>query len=44
VGAVDVLVNNAALLLFENEDVLSIPPTGYRDMFDTNVIGMRESS
>jgi NAD(P)-dependent dehydrogenase (short-subunit alcohol dehydrogenase family) len=39
-GAVDVLVNNAAVLLFENEDVLSIPPDGYRDTFETNVFGV----
>ena len=42
VGAVDVLVNNAAVLLFENEDVLSIPPSGYRDTFATNVFGVIE--
>jgi NAD(P)-dependent dehydrogenase (short-subunit alcohol dehydrogenase family) len=42
VGPVDVLVNNAAVLLFENEDVLSIPPTGYRDTFETNVFGVIE--
>jgi NAD(P)-dependent dehydrogenase (short-subunit alcohol dehydrogenase family) len=40
VGGVDVLVNNAAVLLFENEDVLSIPPSGYRDTFETNVFGV----
>ena len=39
-GAVDVLVNNAAVLLFEDEDVLSIPPDGYRDTFETNVFGV----
>jgi NAD(P)-dependent dehydrogenase (short-subunit alcohol dehydrogenase family) len=39
VGAVDVLVNNAAVLLFENDDVLSIPPDAYRQTFDTNVFG-----
>ena len=42
VGTVDVLVNNAAVLLFENEDVLSIPPSGYRDTFATNVFGVIE--
>jgi NAD(P)-dependent dehydrogenase (short-subunit alcohol dehydrogenase family) len=42
VGAVDVLVNNAAVLLFENEGVLSIPPSGYRDTFDANVFGVIE--
>ena len=40
VGAVDVLVNNAAVLLFENEDVLSIPPDGFRETFRTNVFGV----
>jgi len=39
-GAVDVLVNNAAVLLFENDDVLSIPTDGYRRTFDTNVFGV----
>jgi NAD(P)-dependent dehydrogenase (short-subunit alcohol dehydrogenase family) len=42
VGSVDVLVNNAAVLLFENEDALSIPPNGYRDTFETNVFGAIE--
>ena len=42
VGSVDVLVNNAAVLLFENEDVLSIPPEAYRDTFATNVFGVIE--
>jgi NAD(P)-dependent dehydrogenase (short-subunit alcohol dehydrogenase family) len=42
VGAVDVLVNNAAVLLFENDDVLSIPPDAYRQTFDTNVFGVIE--
>jgi NAD(P)-dependent dehydrogenase (short-subunit alcohol dehydrogenase family) len=40
VGSVDVLVNNAAVLLFENDDVLSIPPDAYRQTFDTNVFGV----
>ena len=40
VGSVDVLVNNAAVLLFESEDVLEIPPHGYRDTFETNVFGV----
>jgi NAD(P)-dependent dehydrogenase (short-subunit alcohol dehydrogenase family) len=39
-GSVDVLVNNAAVLLFESENVLSIPRDGYRDTFDTNVFGV----
>lgn len=40
VGAVDVLINNAAVLLFENDDVLSIPPDAYRVTFETNVFGV----
>ncbi len=40
VGSVDVLVNNAAVLLFENEDVLSIPASAYRQTFETNVFGV----
>jgi NAD(P)-dependent dehydrogenase (short-subunit alcohol dehydrogenase family) len=39
IGAVDVLVNNAAVLLFENDDVLSIPLDAFRTTFDTNVFG-----
>jgi NAD(P)-dependent dehydrogenase (short-subunit alcohol dehydrogenase family) len=39
-GSVDVLVNNAAVLLFENEDVLSIPADAYRETFETNVFGV----
>jgi NAD(P)-dependent dehydrogenase (short-subunit alcohol dehydrogenase family) len=39
-GSVDVLVNNAAVLLFENDDVLSIPPDAYRNTFDANVFGV----
>ena len=41
-GPVDVLVNNAAVLLFESADVLSIPPDGYRDTFETNLFGVVE--
>jgi NAD(P)-dependent dehydrogenase (short-subunit alcohol dehydrogenase family) len=41
-GAVEVLVNNAAVLLCENEDALSIPPEAYRKTFDTNVFGVIE--
>ena len=41
-GTVDVLVNNAAVLLFENEDVLSIPADAYRRTFDANVFGVIE--
>lgn len=40
VGSVDVLVNNAAVLLFDNEDVLSIPARAYRQTFETNVFGV----
>jgi NAD(P)-dependent dehydrogenase (short-subunit alcohol dehydrogenase family) len=42
-GRVDVLVNNAAVLLFESEDVLSIPAEAYRRTFDTNVFGVVEA-
>ncbi len=38
-GGVDILVNNAAIVLFENEDVLSIPSDAYRRTFETNVFG-----
>jgi NAD(P)-dependent dehydrogenase (short-subunit alcohol dehydrogenase family) len=41
-GSVDILVNNAAVLLFEDEDVLSIPADAYRRTFDTNVFGIIE--
>lgn len=43
-GRVDVLVNNAAVLLFENEDVLSIPPDAYRRTFETNLFGAIEAA
>jgi len=42
VGQVDVLVNNAAILLFENADVLSTPADGFRQTFETNLIGAIE--
>jgi NAD(P)-dependent dehydrogenase (short-subunit alcohol dehydrogenase family) len=42
VGPVDVVVNNAAVLLYENADVLAIPPDGYRATFETNVFGVIE--
>jgi NAD(P)-dependent dehydrogenase (short-subunit alcohol dehydrogenase family) len=42
VGPVDVLVNNAAVLVSENDDVLSIPADAYRRTFDTNVFGAIE--
>jgi NAD(P)-dependent dehydrogenase (short-subunit alcohol dehydrogenase family) len=38
-GAVDVLVNNAAVLLFESSRVLAIPAQAYRQTFDTNLVG-----
>ena len=39
-GPVDVLVNNAAVLLFESGDVLAIPDDGFRRTFETNVLGV----
>jgi NAD(P)-dependent dehydrogenase (short-subunit alcohol dehydrogenase family) len=39
-GPVDVLVNNAAILLSESDDVLSISTDAYRRTFDTNVFGV----
>jgi NAD(P)-dependent dehydrogenase (short-subunit alcohol dehydrogenase family) len=39
-GPVDVLVNNAAILLAEDEEVLSIAPEDYRQTFDANVFGV----
>ncbi len=42
VGPVDVLVNNAAILISESDDVLSIPTDAYRRTFDTNVFGVIE--
>lgn len=41
-GAVDVLVNNAAVLPFEHHDVLSIPADGFRDALETNLLGAIE--
>src|SRR5262245_50322679 len=40
VGPVDVLVNNAAILVSESDDVLSIETGDYRRTFDTNVFGV----
>jgi NAD(P)-dependent dehydrogenase (short-subunit alcohol dehydrogenase family) len=40
VGPVDVLVNNAAILVAESDDVLSIETGDYRRTFDTNVFGV----
>ena len=42
VGSVDVLVNNAAVLLGENDDVLSIAADDYRRTFETNLFGAIE--
>jgi NAD(P)-dependent dehydrogenase (short-subunit alcohol dehydrogenase family) len=44
VGSVDVLVNNAAVLLAENDDVLSISAEAYRRTLETNVLGVIEAS
>src|ERR1044072_5993937 len=41
-GPVDVLVNNAAVLEFENEEALSTPADAYRRTFETNVFGVIE--
>ena len=41
---VDILVNNAAVVLFESEDVLSIPSDAFRRTFDTNLFGAIEVS
>jgi NAD(P)-dependent dehydrogenase (short-subunit alcohol dehydrogenase family) len=42
VGPIDVLVNNAAVLLGESDDVLSITVEDYRRTFETNLFGMIE--
>ena len=39
---VDVVVNNAAVLVHENDDPLSIPRDAFRATFDTNVFGAIE--
>ena len=41
-GRVDVLVNNAAVLIAEHGEVLSIPSEAYRRTFETNVFGVIE--
>ncbi len=41
-GDVDVLVNNAAILLHENSDVLSIPHDAFAETFEANVFGVVE--
>jgi NAD(P)-dependent dehydrogenase (short-subunit alcohol dehydrogenase family) len=42
-GQADVLVNNAAILLGENDEVLSIPPEAYQQTFETNLFGAIET-
>ena len=42
-GRVDVLVNNAAVLLGENDDALSISAGEFRQTFDTNLFGVIET-
>ena len=41
-GTPEVLVNNAAVLLFDAADPLSIPREAYRETFETNVFGVVE--
>jgi NAD(P)-dependent dehydrogenase (short-subunit alcohol dehydrogenase family) len=41
-GSVDVLVNNAAILECEHDDVLSTPADAYRRTFETNLVGAIE--
>jgi NAD(P)-dependent dehydrogenase (short-subunit alcohol dehydrogenase family) len=38
-GGADVLVNNAAILLEEDGDILRIPESAFRQSFETNVMG-----
>jgi NAD(P)-dependent dehydrogenase (short-subunit alcohol dehydrogenase family) len=40
VGPVDVLINNAAILLAESDEVLSISTDAYRRTFETNLFGV----
>jgi len=42
-GAVDVLINNAAVLIHENREILDIPARGFQDTFATNVFGVIEA-
>ena len=42
-GQVDVLVNNAAILLDENEEVLSIAAEDFRKTLETNLLGVIET-
>jgi NAD(P)-dependent dehydrogenase (short-subunit alcohol dehydrogenase family) len=41
-GPVDVVVNNAAILLFESADVLETPLDAFRQTFETNCFGAIE--
>ena len=41
-GGVEVLVNNAAVLLDEDSDVLTIPSEHFRATLDTNLLGVVE--
>jgi NAD(P)-dependent dehydrogenase (short-subunit alcohol dehydrogenase family) len=43
IGPVDVLVNNAAILLHEDAAVLDTPRDGFRQTFETNVFGVIEA-
>jgi NAD(P)-dependent dehydrogenase (short-subunit alcohol dehydrogenase family) len=42
-GPVDVLVNNAAVLLFEESGVLEIPAGGFSRTLETNLLGVIEA-
>jgi NAD(P)-dependent dehydrogenase (short-subunit alcohol dehydrogenase family) len=42
-GPVDVLVNNAAILLFESSGILSIPADGFQETLATNLLGVIEA-
>jgi NAD(P)-dependent dehydrogenase (short-subunit alcohol dehydrogenase family) len=39
-GAVDIVVNNAAILVFESANVLETPLDGFRETFETNCYGV----
>ena len=43
VGEADILVNNAAVLIFDSAEPLAIPPDAYRETFETNVFGVIET-
>jgi NAD(P)-dependent dehydrogenase (short-subunit alcohol dehydrogenase family) len=42
-GSADVLVNNAAVLLFESSDVLDTPADGFRQTLEANLLGAIET-